>query len=300
MDELVSVIIPTYKRASYLKRCLESVLDQTYKNIEIIVVDDNEPESEYRIKTEEILNSFISNPKINYIKHSNNRNGSAARNTGIKFAKGSYIAFLDDDDYFFSTKIQEQVDLIKLSAGNVKACYCKCEKYINGKKIYETTYTKSGNLQLDMLLLDVEINGGSTLLVEKKSILEIKGFDERFVRHQDVEFLINFFRKNEIICLPKVLVRLNVDSRENKLNPDRLKEVKELLLETYQKDIALYPPNIQKKIYASHWFDLFKVYLINREFSQAVYYLLKAKPNLNMLLKFFIHLYRKLKEKRFT
>ena len=72
---LVSVIIPTYKRADRLKKTIESVLDQSYPNIEIIVVDDNDSISEYRKKTELIMSEYINASNVKYIKHSKNMNG---------------------------------------------------------------------------------------------------------------------------------------------------------------------------------------------------------------------------------
>ena len=95
---LVSVIIPTYKRPDYLDRAIDSVLNQTYNNIEIIVVDDNNPNTEGRERTEKIMRRYENNPHVIYIKHEYNKNGSAARNTGFKASHGVYLAFLDDDD----------------------------------------------------------------------------------------------------------------------------------------------------------------------------------------------------------
>ncbi|MDP3388286.1 MAG: glycosyltransferase family 2 protein [Eubacteriales bacterium] len=88
---LVSVLIPTYKSTSSLKMSVESVLSQTYENYEIIVIDDNNPDTEYRRRTEAIMDRYIHNPKIMYIKHSKNKNGAAARNTGFKNSKGELI-----------------------------------------------------------------------------------------------------------------------------------------------------------------------------------------------------------------
>ncbi len=299
MDELVSVVIPTCRRAAYLESCLESVLAQTYSNIEIIVVDDNNPESNFRQETERIMSRYSNNLKIQYIKHSQNKNGAAARNTGIKMSKGKYLAFLDDDDCFFPSKIEEQLTFMKDAGINVKASYCLSEKHINGKKIFETSYRKSGNLQLDMFYFNGEINS-STILIEKNAAIDINGFKENFTRHQDVEFLINYFSKYEIICVPKVLVKLNVDSKENQLSPEKLKETKELLFNTYQEEILKYSPKDQKKIYSHFWFDLFKVNLGRREFAVAFHYLFKSRPSINMILKFFTHLFRKLREKKLS
>ena len=87
---LVSVIITTFNNVEYLPRAIESVLHQTYPEIELIVVDDNPPESEARQETEKVMERY---PQALYLKHPENRNGAAARNTGIRSAGGEYIAF---------------------------------------------------------------------------------------------------------------------------------------------------------------------------------------------------------------
>ena len=106
---LVSVIIPTYKRLGMLGRAIDSVLNQTYNNIEIIIVDDNNEDSEYRKETERFMKKYDDNIEIKYVKHKQNKNGAAARNTGINNANGVYIAFLDDDDEFSPKKIELQI-----------------------------------------------------------------------------------------------------------------------------------------------------------------------------------------------
>ena len=99
---LVSVIITTYHNEAYLSRAVKSVLHQTYPAVELIVVDDNQPGTDERRATEAVMEKY---PRAVYLKHPENRNGAAARNTGIRAAKGKYIAFLDNDDIYFSTHI---------------------------------------------------------------------------------------------------------------------------------------------------------------------------------------------------
>lgn len=110
MEELVTVIITTYKRSDIIERAIKSVLNQTYKNIEIIVVDDNANFPEERKKTAEIVKKY---PNIIYIPNSKNLGGALARNEGIYKAKGEYIAFLDDDDEYREDKIEKQYKLFK-------------------------------------------------------------------------------------------------------------------------------------------------------------------------------------------
>ena len=120
---LVSVIIPTYKRPDMIARAIDSVLNQTYKNIEIIVVDDNDPSFWERKATAEVMNQYESNLKVTYIQHECNRNGSVARNTGWRHAKGMYITFLDDDDEISPRKIQVQVECLEKLDRAWGACY---------------------------------------------------------------------------------------------------------------------------------------------------------------------------------
>ena len=103
----VSVIIPTYNRAAFLRLAIASVLNQTFQNFEIIVIDDASQDH-----TREVVNS-LSDTRIRYIRHEGNRGVAVSRNTGVVNAKGSYIAFLDDDDEWFPEKLQKQFDLLE-------------------------------------------------------------------------------------------------------------------------------------------------------------------------------------------
>jgi glycosyltransferase involved in cell wall biosynthesis len=103
---LVSVIIPTYNRASFLTHAIESVLRQTYKNIEIIVVDDGSTDN-----TKVVIDSFKG--KVQYIFTENNKGPAHARNTGMKAANGKYIAFLDSDDEYLPFKLECQVTFLE-------------------------------------------------------------------------------------------------------------------------------------------------------------------------------------------
>ena len=107
---LVTVIITTYQNVEYLPRAIKSVLGQTYSPIELIVVDDNSPESQARTDTEEVMRRY---PDVIYLRHERNKNGAAARNTGIRAAKGEYIGFLDNDDFYFAHHISSCVQALE-------------------------------------------------------------------------------------------------------------------------------------------------------------------------------------------
>lgn len=109
MDLKISVIIPTYKRSQFLSRAIDSVLEQTYGNIEVVVVDDNHEGTQYRTNTEQCMRKYADNNKVLYIKNPINLGGGKARNAGIEAATGYYITFLDDDDIYLPEKVEVQV-----------------------------------------------------------------------------------------------------------------------------------------------------------------------------------------------
>ncbi|MFC2043376.1 glycosyltransferase family 2 protein [Chloroflexota bacterium] len=116
-DPKVSVIIPAYNQADFLVESVQSVLDQTYSNFEVIVVNDASTD-----KTDEVIRR-LDDPRIKYIMHKENRYAAAARNTGIRAAQGELIAFLDADDIFQPQKLQTQVSYL-IDNPDIGLTYC--------------------------------------------------------------------------------------------------------------------------------------------------------------------------------
>ena len=201
-NPLVSVIIPTYKSRGGLKKSIDSVLNQSFGNLEIIVVDDNNPDTLERKKTEEIMCDYVNDPRIIYIKHERNKNGAAARNTGIRESHGEFIAFLDDDDEWMPQKIEKQVDYI-LKHDECDAIYTYTVS--NGMQLRVTPY--EGDVLIPLLMNRSRMYT-STILMKRNPLISIGGFDESFRRHQDYELLVKFFDAGyKMGCLREVLVR---------------------------------------------------------------------------------------------
>lgn len=185
-NPLVSVIIPTYKNDGSLERAINSVLNQGYNNIEIIVVDDNNPDSDYRKTTEKLMGLYKEKDNIKYIKHNYNKNGSAARNTGFRNSQGLYISLLDDDDYFVEDKIELQVDFLEKHSEFDAVYGGRYEK--NSTIIYE----KEGDLTEDLLGYKI-LPCTCSLMLRREAYETLNGFNETYKRHQDFEFLLRFF-----------------------------------------------------------------------------------------------------------
>lgn len=197
IKSLVSVIIPTYGGTEFLSRCVDSVLSQTYKNIEIIVVDDNGLGSPNQKETATIMERYKSMSNVKYVCHEVNINGSAARNTGVKTSNGEYIALLDDDDVFLPDKIKRQVELLSSLSLDYGAVYCSHETFLDGSKVGEEHALMDGKILYEYMLHKVEI-ASSSIMVRRNVWEELGGFDESFKRHQDWEFIIRLLNKYSI------------------------------------------------------------------------------------------------------
>ena len=111
---LVSVIIPCYNGEKFISEAIESVLNQTYQNFEIIVVDDGSTDS-----SKSVIEPFLKDPRIKLIEHGQNMGIPVARNTGIKMSKGEFVAFLDQDDLWLPEKLERQIALFEHSPPDV-------------------------------------------------------------------------------------------------------------------------------------------------------------------------------------
>jgi len=229
----VSVIIPTYKRSNYLIRAVESVLSQTYQNVEIIVVDDNDEESEFRKINEARLKKYIDSKKIIYLKHLTNKNGAAARNTGIKRATGDYITFLDDDDFFLKERLEIMVEHLERNA-NYLAAYTGMIKIRNGSFINYRTNIKSGNFMYEALCQNSFFGTGSNMMFRKEAINKIGLFDEKFLRYQDMEYMLRFFEIGEILGINKILVVKCAEDSINQVNYEKLKRFKKMYINKFK------------------------------------------------------------------
>lgn len=281
MSDLVSVIIPTFGRADNLIRAVESVQAQTYKNIEIIVVDDNNPGTIDRENTEHAIASLRCNHDIVYIKHAVNKNGAAARNTGLFESHGEFIAFLDDDDEFLPTKIERQVDFLNDNS-LYDGCYCKANLVENNNIYYKSSYCKSGDLAFDVLTLKSECFTPS-LCIKKAALMQIGGFNEKFRRHQDFELLLKYFKYYKLACVDDHLLNVYTDSKSNQPNLKQLEKIKNEFLAEFKDYIESYDSSAQKVIYQQHNFELFVSSIKSRDIMSAIWYLYRCKPNYQLI-----------------
>lgn len=177
---MVSVITPTYNRPQLLLSAIETVREQSYSNIEHIIVDDCSLMP---------VSDFLSTDDSNIIvyRHVENKGANAARNTGIDIANGEYIAFLDDDDKWEPTKVEKQVK--KAKETGAKAIYTGIKQKLDGSIFATRIPSIHGQITKD-LLTGANVNSTSVLMFHTSVFEEIGKFDEKLPISQDWEFCV--------------------------------------------------------------------------------------------------------------
>lgn len=273
VEPLVSVIITTYKRSDLLVEAINSVLKQDYNNLEIIVIDDNDPNSEYRNKTEFKMKRFKENDLIHYIKHTENKNGAAARNTGLKHASGKFVTYLDDDDTYRYNKVSEQVKFLQKNP-TYKANYCGWKK--DGRNYAPTSY---GDLSLGVLSGETPIITNS-IMMNKDIAIEIGGWDETFNRNQEAAYMLNYFKHGyKIGVIDDILIDFDTSDRSNVSNPK--KSEKEILyfLDVYKDYLNALTHNnkkLKKEVLATRALSTMLNYLSNHLWIDSLRVLVKS------------------------
>lgn len=261
---LVTTIIPTYKRSDSLNRAIDSVLNQTYKNIEIVVVDDNDNESVYRTETEKLMVQYNNDSRIKYLKHPYNMNGAQARNTGIRHARGEFITFLDDDDEFSSKRFEKLIPVLDSSPKEFGLISSSCI-YFKDNMLYKKRKIKfTDDVILELLSDQFKIGSGSNFIIKREVIEEVEGFDINFLRHQDFEFLVRVAMKYKFLSSDEYLLNIYLDSEQNNSQSiEKLLETKKQYLTKYQK---LAENRGWDKILNSQLRSIvFEIYINNRE-----------------------------------
>lgn len=205
----ISVVIPTYNRASLLPKAIESVLEQTVQPLEILIVDDHSTDN-----TREVVESF-KNEKIKYMINSRRKGANGARNTGILQAKGDYIAFQDSDDIWMQTKLEKQSNHCK-EHPEVDMVFCSLS-IENLNRIVPKREVAAEEIRP---LLERGNFISTQTIYMKREVAEENLFDEDLKRFQDWDFCIRISRKYLIHHLNEVLAIADVqnDSISKRVN----------------------------------------------------------------------------------
>jgi glycosyltransferase involved in cell wall biosynthesis len=197
--ELVSIIIPTFNRSTFLLRAIKSVLNQSYKNFELIVVDDGSTDD-----TEILLQDLITNKSIHYYKKSNGGVASA-RNFGAIKALGHWYAFLDSDDEWLPNKLQDQLSFL-LNNSHLNIVYGEEIWMRNGVRVNQKKHHKKSGGHIFEKCLEQCLIAPSSVLLTKKLFEEKKGFDESFIICEDYDLWLKISSSHEIGFIEQPLI----------------------------------------------------------------------------------------------
>lgn len=202
---LISVVIATANRRNWVHEAINSVLAQTYPQIELIVVDDGSTDGTY----ESVSNLYGS--QITLIK-SNGGNAPSAKNRGAEIANGEFLAFLDDDDLWYPQKIEKQLKLMERTGQAVGAVGAGCD-YIDsdGNPILKPTPPTSQQATYEQCCIRVSLPGsGSNNLIRRALFEELGRFDEKLTRGEDRDLWIKIARTHQILLHPEILCSIRI------------------------------------------------------------------------------------------
>ena len=236
MEPLVSVIIPTYNRAYCIENAVQSVLQQDYENMEILIVDDGSTDD-----TEAVIKG-IEDERIHYYKNSSNKGAAATRNIGLALAQGKYIAFQDSDDEWLEGKLRQQVEVLEHSDyGMVYSCFER--EFPDGrveKVPRDAIQPEAKQGYIYPYLLAESFISTQTMLVRKEILEKLQGFDESLKSYEDYDLAIRIAQNCQVAFMDKVLVHLH--TLPDSIDMDMMRGLISscYLLKKYEADLRKY------------------------------------------------------------
>ena len=237
---LVSVVIPAYRCAQYIAQGIESVLNQSLTNREILVVNDGSPDT---AELEAALAPYAG--RIRYFKQAT-RGPSGARNTGIRNAFGKYVAFLDGDDYWTPDHLAKTVAILEKDSG-LALIYCDCILVKNNEPYSRVFYkhNQPSTVTFETLLLQSSTISTSSVVVSREAILAAGGFDETFYRCEDFDMWLRLaFSGRRISYHPDAEVYHRV--HDVSLSADGIAMIRDRV-RVYEKTAAFLGPSAEQR-----------------------------------------------------
>lgn len=212
---LVSIVIPTYNRGYMIENSINSVLSQTYRNFELLIIDDaSTDDTEYIVKN-------IKDSRIRYIKLEKNSRGTKTRNTGINLSKGDYIAFLDSDDRWFPEKLEKQLKFILNSNIPMSNFMCFSDLIVKNESYHKKRVNRPINESediMDYIFVGRNIVQTSTYIVAAK-VAKRTLFNSNLKKHQDWDFCLRLRNNNtNFIHFPGCFTIWEADNREDRIS----------------------------------------------------------------------------------
>ena len=270
--------MPTYKRADFIKNAINSIVSQTYKNIELIVVDDNILGSKESVDTKMVVDSF-NDPRIRYIKNQKNLGGAASRNVGVFNATGKYTAFLDDDDMYLPEKVDVQYHKMLEEDWDVCAMDGATYKFETGElatEHHQQIHNGMSLLELQKAHLIHHITGTNSFMFKTSFLQEIGGFDDVPSCHE--YFLVQkaLDHNSKFGYIPQILIKNFVHDGEQISTGDKKLQGLHLLYDNKKKYFHLLTRKEQNIVSCRYYGALFYVYYKRKVWAKAIRYAFKS------------------------
>ena len=270
---MISVILPSYNREATIKRAIESVLKQTFADIELIVVDDGSTDH-----TKDVVQS-IADSRIRYI-YQDNAGACVARNTGIKAAKGEFIAFQDSDDSWNEYKLEKQYNLLCKTQADIVFCQVRRYGYNTADIIYPLLEQE---IVEEKFLIETSLASTQTLLC-KAEVFETEMFDPEMPRFQDYDLVIRLAQKYRFAFCREPLVDLYLQGDSITLNKDKTIIAHRRLIDKHEKLWERYPGVLTWQLNALGNLEAAKKINNGKSFYRAF----KVSKKCKYLLKYFL------------
>ncbi len=247
---IVSVIIPCYNHGIYLSECLESILNQTYKNWECIIIDNGSTDN-----TKQVTESFVQKDKRFKYIYTEQKGVSFARNFGIKNSKGKYILPVDADDKIAPLYIEKAVEVLEKKE-NIKLVYCNARLFGAANKDWMLPEFSLKNILIENIIF-------CSALFRRKDYDQTNGYNEQMVEgFEDWDFWLDLLKNGgEVVKLPEIyfFYRIKKDSRNHTLDTEKQKRLREKI---YQNHKELYTKILENADFVYEFYDLQNKYKV--------------------------------------
>ena len=270
---MISVITPTYNRAEYLNKAVDSVLAQTFSDWELIVVDDNKPGSEARQKTEEVMKKY-NDPRVHYVQNEKNMGGAASRNVGIFMAKGEYIAFLDDDDMYLPDRLEAQYKQMVENDWDVSVMDGATYNYVTGDKVAERHQHLRNDMtrdELNRIHLLSHISGTNTFMYKTTFMQSIGGFEDVPSCQEYMLMQKTLDANPRFGYIPEIHIKNFMHPGEQLSTGVKKLRGQMLLIENKKKYFHLLTNNERRRVLCRHHGVLFFVYFKMHKYGKALW-----------------------------
>lgn len=270
MSPKVSVIIPTYNRAHLVEKAIQSVLDQTFPDFEVIVVDDGSTDN-----TRKVVSQF--KDKVRYI-YQDNKGRSAARNCGMRHSRGQYITFLDSDDHYLPDKLGIQVESMDKNPGYAMSYTCSIWLNEEGRYLHTWRPVLKGSVYPELMRVKHNKVALPSVMIHREIPDDGEYFNESLDTCEDLEYWCRIAKEHKVLPIKEGLVVINTDTRPSQaVFYDHLNSTLKYYSNIFNADRSIAEP-VERAIYT----DLFVKYYLNAASDQDKKYILseiiKVKP----------------------